>query len=203
MTSLTNDLKQAQDNVSASSAGGAPFLIAYGATFFLTALLSFVLPRPTAALIALFQGAVALPIAFWLERRMGSQRLSPDNPLKSLSAQMAMSQALALPALIVVYSLNPSAIPVVLAGVGGVHFLPYAWLHRTRIYAILAGAVAIGAFALQLVLRSEAFPFILLYIAAVYWVAAPLVYRHAAKLVKRASEQNAPQPSMTSTSLVV
>ncbi len=62
-----NDLRQAFTEVSASSAGGAPFLISYGATFFITAILSFVLPRPTTALIAMFQGGVALPIAFWLE----------------------------------------------------------------------------------------------------------------------------------------
>lgn len=44
---------------------------------------------------------------------------------------MAVSQALALPALIVAYSLNPRSIPVVLADLGYVHFLPYAWLNRT------------------------------------------------------------------------
>ena len=73
MNQSTNDLKKAFDEVSASSMGGAPFLIAYGATFFITAVLSFFLPRPTAALIAMFQGGIALPIAFWLERKMGSE----------------------------------------------------------------------------------------------------------------------------------
>jgi hypothetical protein len=179
------DLKQAFSEVSASSAGGAPFLIAYGATFMITAVLSFFLPRQTIAIIAMFQGAVALPAAFWLERRMGSQRMSPDNPLKSLSAQMAMSQALGLPLLILVYSLNPGGIPLALASLGGVHFLPYAWLHRTRIYAIFAVAVSIGAFLIQIFLGSNAFSFVLVYIAVVYWVTAPLVYRSAARLVNQ------------------
>lgn len=66
---------------------------------------------------------------------------------------------------------------------GGAHFLPYAWLHRTRLYLALAVAVSLGAFALQLVLRSAAFPYILIYMAIVYWVLAPLVYRHAARVV--------------------
>lgn len=179
-----NDLREALNEVSASSAGGAPFLIAYGATFVITAVLSFFLPRPTAALIAMFQGGVALPVAFWLERRMGSQRMAADNPLRTLSAQMAMSQALGLPLLIVAYSLNPGAIPVMLASLGGVHFFPYAWLHRTQYYIILASAVSIGAFVLQLILGSNAFSFILLYVGVVYWMASPLLYRHAARLVR-------------------
>jgi hypothetical protein len=33
MTQVSNDLNQAFDEVSASSSGGAPFLIAYGTTF--------------------------------------------------------------------------------------------------------------------------------------------------------------------------
>jgi hypothetical protein len=180
----TRALDAAFDEVSASSAGGAPFLLAYGATFFISALLSFGLPLPTAALVVMFQGGVALPLAFWLERRMGTRRMAADNPLRPLSAQLAMSQALSLPALIIVYSLNPAVVPAVLAAIGGMHFLPYAWLHRTRAYAVLAGAVSVGAFVLQVVLRAAAFPYILFYVAAVYWIAAPVVYRHARKLAK-------------------
>ncbi len=188
MLNPSNDLKQAFCEVSASSAGGAPFLIAYGATFLITAILSFFLPRPTVALIAMFQGGVALPAAFWLERKMGSRRMSPGNPLRALSAQMAMSQALGLPLLILAYSLNPGAVPLALASLGGVHFLPYAWLHRTRIYAIFAVAVSIGAFIIQIFLAKQAFSYVLLYVAILYWAAAPLVYRNAARLVKEAAE---------------
>lgn len=178
---------QAFAEVSASSSGGAPFLIAYGVTFLITGVLSFFLPENIVALIAMFQGAAALPVAFWLERRMGRGVLSDDNPLRALAGLMAISQALAIPALIVVFNLNPRAIPVVLAGLGGVHFLPYAWLHRTRLYLYLAAAVALGGFALQYFLGSAAFNWILIYIGVVYLVAAPLVYRQAAQLVEQDS----------------
>jgi hypothetical protein len=184
MTDRSSTFQEAFTNVSASSAGGAPFLIAYGATFLLAALLSTVLPRSTAALIAMFQGGIALPLAFWLERRMAAAPLAADNPLRTLSAQLAMAQALVIPALIIVYSLNPGAVPVVLAGIGGMHFLPYAWLHRTRIYLGLGIATAIGAFALQLILGAVAFTYILLYVGVLYWIAAPLLYRHAARLIQ-------------------
>lgn len=181
-------LEQAFSEVSASSAGGAPFLIAYGATFIITGILSYLLPAETAALVAMFQGAVALPVAFWLERRMGWGRMSVENPLRGLSKLMAFSQALALPALIVAFNLNPRSIPVILAGLGGVHFLPYAWLHRTQYYAVLGIAVSLGAFGLQLVLGTTAFHINLLYVGIVYWVVAPAVYRHAKQLAKTATD---------------
>lgn len=183
MLNNPNDINQALDDVSASSAGGAPFLIAYGITFLITGVLSFFLPRSTVALIAMFQGGVALPFAFWLERRMGSRRMSKENPLNQLSGQLAMSQAMGLPALIVAYSLNPGAVPVVLASLGGMHFFPYAWLHRTRAYIFLGSAVSLGGFALQLVLGPSAFSYILLYVGVVYLTASPLLYRHASQLV--------------------
>lgn len=185
-----NNLEWALDDVSASSAGGAPFLIAYGATFIVTAVLSFFLPLETAALIAMFQGGIALPIAFWLERRMSSKRMDPGNPLKALSGLMAGSQALGLPALIIAYDLNPVTVPAVLAALGGMHFLSYSWLHRTRLYAVLAGTVSLGAFLLLLLLSSAEFPATMFFIGLVYWVAAPLVYRHAARLVRESSAQH-------------
>jgi len=177
----SSDLKQALDEVSASSAGGAPFLTAYAVTFFITAILSFFLPLQPVALIAMFQGIAALPLAFWLERRMGTRRMSRDNPLQQLSVLMAVSQSLAIPAFIVVYSLNPLYIPVVLAGVGGMHFLPYAWLHRTRLYIFLGTIVALGAFAIQLALQGQAFVFVLFFVAIAYAIGALLVYRNAKK----------------------
>ena len=177
-------LTQAFNEVSANSAGGAPFLIAYGATFIISGILSLALPEETAALIVLFQGGVALPAAFWLERRMGWGRMSADNPLQALSVLLAASQALALPALIVAFNLNPRAIPVMMAGLGGIHFLPYAWLHRTRLYTALAVAISFGAFGLQLLLGPMAFHINLFYVGLVYWLSAPLIYRHAVQFGK-------------------
>ena len=188
MSGNYRDFTRARDEVSASSAGGAPFLLCYGATFIITGILAFFLPRETSALIAMFQGGVALPLAFWLERRWGTKRMSPDNPLTKLSAQLAVSQALAIPFLIVVYNVNPAQIPVILAGLGGVHFMPYGWLHRTQIYILLGSALALGSFALVLLLGlSTSYPYILLFVGFAYLIATPLVYRHAKQLVSRAA----------------
>lgn len=180
MSDLTLNFRKALDEVSASSAGGAPFLLCYGITFIITGILAFILPRETSALIAMFQGGVALPAAFLLERIMGQGRMSAENPLKDLSAQLAVSQALAIPFLIVAYTANPDLIPVTMAGLGGVHFLPYAWLHRTRIYVAVGVVISLGAFALILASSvSASYEYILLLVGVSYLVAAPLVYRHA------------------------
>ncbi|MBN2499353.1 MAG: hypothetical protein JXB38_01220 [Anaerolineales bacterium] len=183
MKTTYSDFTHARNEVSASSAGGAPFLICYGTTFILTGILACFLPRETSALIAMFQGTVALPAAFWLERHLGSMRLPAENPLREFSAQLAISQALAIPFLIVLYNINPGQIPVALAGLGGVHLLPYAWLHRTRIYIILSVIISVGAFLLILALGGDAYVYILLLVGLAYWVAAPLVYRHAKRIV--------------------
>lgn len=177
------DFTRARDEVSASSAGGAPFLICYAVTFIITGVAAFFLPRETSALMAMFQGGVALPAALWLERRMGTKRLSDDNPLKRLSAQLAISQAFAIPFLIVVYNIDPGQIPVVMAGLGGVHFMPYAWLHRTNIYIGLGATLSVGAFALVLGLQTSAYAIILLFVGVMYAICAPLVYRHAQSIL--------------------
>ena len=188
MSDFPRDIDYALDDVSASSAGGSPFLLSYGLTFCATAILSFFLPLQTVAVIAMVQGAVALPLAFWLERRLGLKKMASDNPLRSLSGQMAGSQSLGLPALIATYSLDPDLVPLVLASLGGVHFLPYAWLQRSHVYIYLAVAVSVGAYVIQVILPANEFTVILCYVALLYWVGAILVYRKAAQFVAASNE---------------
>lgn len=176
MTNLLN-VDDARTEVSASSAGGAPFLLAFGITILLTALASLVLPVRTAAVILLFQGNVALPLAWLLQRRMASATLSYDNPLRGLSIQVAMSQIVALPAVILVFTLAPWAVPAAFAAVGGGHFLPYAWLQRTRVYIVLAVVVSVGALLITGMLREQAFAPVLLFMTACYWTSAAMILR--------------------------
>ncbi|HEX6306280.1 MAG TPA: hypothetical protein VFZ76_18925 [Anaerolineales bacterium] len=41
-----------------------------------------------------------------------------------------------------------------------------------------------GGVALQLILGSATFSYILLYVGAVYWIMAPQLYRHARRIVE-------------------
>ena len=179
MQKYSYDFAQAFDEVRESSVGGSPFLIAYGLTFILVGLISVFIPLEAAALAAMFQGGVALPMAFWLERRMGTRRMSPENPLNSLSIQLAVSQMLGLPVWIVVYNLNPRILPMVLAGFAGAHFIPYAWLHRTKVYIYLGAAVAVGSFLLLLFIENGLFSITMIFIGVAYWLASLLLYRAA------------------------
>lgn len=178
-----NDLERALDDVSASSAGGAPFLIAFGLTLALCGVLGLVLPIRIVAIVVLFQGNLALPLAFFLERRLRARPAPADDPFKALSIQLAMSQIVALPAVILAYSLHPAYVPAAMAAIGGGHFLPYAWLHRTRIYLILGVAVSLGALALSLTLGVRSFSPVLFFTSACYGIAAPLLMAHARRMV--------------------
>ena len=182
MSARAWDLETARDETIASAAGGAPFLIAFGLTLFATAIASYFIPRNVAAIVVLFQGNLALPLAFWLERRLGRGRMSADNPLRSLSILMAFTQIVALPAVFLVYSLQLAYVPVAMAAIGGGHFLPYAWLHRTRLYTVLGVAVAVGAYALALALGKASFPWVLYYMAILYWAAVPLLIAHSRRV---------------------
>ncbi len=184
MVGQYSDLDRARANVSASSTGGAPFLIAFACTLGLTGVAAFFIDVKLTALITLFQGNVALPLAFWLERRMSDVRMSDDNPLKSLSVQLAMSQILGLPAVLFVYQYAPAAVPAAMAGVGAAHFLPYAWLQRTRIYLGLGVAAAVVPFALTLLLKGSAAPWVLLFLAILYLVSAGFIVARARALVR-------------------
>lgn len=175
----------ALDDVTASSAGGAPFLIAFGFTLAASAVLALFLPVKVAALVVLFQGNLALPLAFLLERRLALRRISGDDPLRPLAVQMAMSQIVALPVVLLVYGLQPAYVPGAMAAIGGGHFLPYTWLHRTRIYTVLGVAVSVGAFAICLWLGPRSFAPVLFYMSACYAAAAPLLLRHARRMVDR------------------
>ena len=60
------DLEIARREVSESSAGGAPFLIAFGVSLLACGIAAFYLPQRQAALVVMFQGGLALPAAFLL-----------------------------------------------------------------------------------------------------------------------------------------
>jgi hypothetical protein len=137
--------------------GGFAFLFVHGWTWIAAAALSFMLPTKAGALVYLFQGFVAFPLSLALERRLGYTTLSTKaNSLVSLFVLIAVAQGLALPASIIVYTLDPLYVPAVFAATNGGHFLPYSWLHRTRAYVVLALVASFGPFAILVIGGPEA-----------------------------------------------
>lgn len=180
-----SDLARARAEVTAASSGGAPFLLAFAFTLGATGIAGFWLDVRTTALMTLFQGNVALPLAFGIERWMSPVRLSANNPLKPLSIQLAMSQILALPIVLIVYQFVPAAVPAAMGAIGAAHFLPYVWLQRTRLYLGLAIAASAGTFALAVILRGSAAPWTLLFLAGAYLLTALRLRRRARILVQQ------------------
>ena len=175
--SEATSLSDARASASASSAVGAPWLLAFSGSIAVVAALSFVLaPRPT-ALVTLFQGGVALPVAFALERRMGTGTLSKEHPLWSLAMQMMFVQIVALPAVIMLYPDRPELVPAALAAVAGAHFLPYSWLHSTPVYTWLAIALSLGSWALAGLVSDAPQRAVLIWWALCYAAAAVLLLR--------------------------
>lgn len=147
---LTRTTDQERDEARTANRGGVSFLVAHGIASLVAGALTFALPVETAALLFMFQGMAAFPASLLLERSLGYRMVGRENSLQPLFIQVASIQLLALPAVIVVYSLEPLYTPVAFAAVGGAHFLPYAWLQRTRVYAVLAAVVAVVPYLLLL-----------------------------------------------------
>jgi hypothetical protein len=145
-----------RDEARFANRGGFAFLAVHGVTWLIAGASSYVLPVEQAALVYLFQGLVAFPLSLGLERLLGFRFIrTADNSIVELFVLIALTQGLALPASIVAFNLEPLTVPVVFAATNGGHFLPYAWLHRTRAYAVLAAVAAVGPFALLVVLDAE------------------------------------------------
>jgi hypothetical protein len=131
------DLDRARQEVSQSSAGGAPFLICFGTSLLICAIASFYLPAKQAALAVMFQGGSRCR-GVHSRATDGLGAMAKENPLNTLSVQLAMSQIVAFPIVIAMYGLRPGAVPLAMAAIAGGHFLPYAWLQRTNVYVWLA-----------------------------------------------------------------
>lgn len=172
-----NDVHQARLDVTRSSGGGVGFLSAYAATMTAVTAIAFFAPPNVAALAFLFQGGVALPLAYFLERRLGLPAMATENPLRPLVIQLAMVQVVALPAAILVYGLEPAYVPAVFAAVAGGHFVPYVWLHGTRAYLALALAVSLAPFVLMGGWGAAAFPFVPCALALLYATMAVVLRR--------------------------
>lgn len=151
------DIQLALNDVAASSRRGAAFLLAFGTTWIVCDLLAYLLPAADLALAVMFQGALAVPMAFGLQKLLGFPDGHPENPLTSLSIFLAMTQAVAIPAAALTYVRTPTFVPAVFAAIVGAHFLPYAWLQQTRVYLALGVGVSLGSWVIMATLGEDGY----------------------------------------------
>ncbi|OLV19153.1 DUF7010 family protein [Deinococcus marmoris] len=123
---------------------GFGFLLAYGLTWLVAALIWRTQGDRAGAYAALFQGMVALPLAFGLTALTAVGTRPEDPTMNMLSTYLATGQLMVLPLVIVLvmgrrYTLSAA----ILAATTAVHFLPYTWLYQTPIYLVMAVLLAI------------------------------------------------------------
>lgn len=160
-----HSLGNARAEIRRSSGGGFAFLLANGLGWLTAGIIGLVFGPKAGAWVLLFQGGVTLPLAFGLERALGYPKLAKDNPLLPLVIQLAMTQVVALPAVILVIQLNHALLPVAFAAVVGGHFLPYAWLQASRTYIVLAIVVGVLPWAVMTVIGRSVLPYVPLAVA--------------------------------------
>ena len=174
---MTLDLKR--EELKRATRGGFAFPIAYGISMGIVAIMAFALSPEQASLALLFQGTIALPLAFGITKLTGTD--TPKNhPLNDLSAFLAGAQALALPAHIYIYAIDPLYLPTVFAAVGAMHFVPYVWLQSSKAWMVLSVGMAFIPFGLVVWLGiTTSFPLIPLVLSILLLATGMYVYRNS------------------------
>lgn len=125
---------------------GAAFLLAYGATWLVCAVLWRTLRPEHATVATLFQGMVALPAALGVSVGLGMFEERPGGELiTQLGVLISMSQLLVLPLLVVLaVKGRHSMVPLLFSLAGAIHFVPYAWLYQSALYLVMPVVLAAG-----------------------------------------------------------
>jgi formate/nitrite transporter FocA (FNT family) len=111
-------------------------------------------PAPRAVFYSFFLTGLVFPVGVALTRVAGGNLFSKSAGLTPLGILLAALQVFFWPIIVLVYALSPAWTPWAMAILFGSHFLPYAWLHRSRAYAFLSASVAIALTGLALITRA-------------------------------------------------
>lgn len=141
-----SDIEVALRELAAVNHRGATFLLAYGITWSVCAVLWRTIKPVHATWATLFQGMVALPVALGVSTWLGMFEARPGGEaLAQLGVLIAMSQLLVLPLLIVLTARRRyTSVPLFFSLAGAIHFVPYAWLYQSVLYVALPVVLAVG-----------------------------------------------------------
>lgn len=178
-TPSTNEIDAMRQQAILSSLAGFPFLLVYSIAWIAAGALSYVVPSSVAPWVYLLGGVPAAPIAIALERRVGYVRVTGPDVLLPLTLQILFVQVVAIPAVMIVWSVAPNYVPVAFAAVVGGHFLPFMWVYRTRLYAVLGVVVSGGAYLIAGLFGEESIHYTGFFVGATLLVGAFLARSHA------------------------
>lgn len=101
------------------------------------------LPQSTALFAAFCATGAVFPVGAVLTRLAGGDLFARSPALTPLGLILAAVQLFYWPVIVLVYQVAPAWTPWTMAILFGSHFLPYAWLYRSRGYAFLTAATTV------------------------------------------------------------
>jgi hypothetical protein len=139
-------------------------------------------PRDTALVFSFALTGVVFPLGILFTRLAGGDLFAKSATLTPLGLLLAAIQLFYWPVIIVVFRHAPAWTPFVMGVLFGSHFLPYAWLYRSRGYGFLAVATAAVLVVGALVTRGPLFATAPWMAATCYAVALMLLWRETSAL---------------------
>lgn len=103
------------------------------------------LPMLTKNLYTFCATAPLMPIAFLISKIIKVEFSDKSNPINELGILFSLNQMLYLLIAMWVYPTVPDKMVMVIAMIFGAHLLPYAWLYRSKIYAVMSIIIPITA----------------------------------------------------------
>ncbi len=134
------------------------------------------LPMRSALFWSFCATGVVFPAGLLITRWFGGDLFAKSERLTSLGLLFNAMQLMYWPIIIVVWRVAPEWTPFVMATLFGTHFLGYAWLYRSRGYAVLSAGASLLLSAAVLIARDPLYTSIPLLAAAVYAVAVAFLY---------------------------
>jgi len=128
------NLSYLRTDISLSAQRGYPVFIAGAIYWVALGVLGFFAERKVVALAYILAMMMVFPLAIALGKVLKVELISRANPLGTLGALLAGVQMFYLPIYILVYQFIPEYVPGVIGILGGSHFLPYAWVYRSKAY---------------------------------------------------------------------
>jgi uncharacterized protein DUF7010 len=184
VASSARTLTQLQDQIIESAQRGYPILLSAAGFFALIAALAQVFPRRTLGLVWIFGLMIIFPVGVALGSALKARVITTDNPLGNLGGLVAGTQAFFIPVFIVIYQFVPQYLPLVVGLLGGAHFLPYAWIYRTRAYVFVTLGTCLSALALGTAFVSVAYTAVPVSMAAVFAVAVLWIVRENRRMLR-------------------
>ena len=164
-------LNKLRDELSLKARNGIDFTLSATLIWLLVAVIwSLSIESYYKSVLVFMVSSLLLPTALGLSKLLKTKWKIEENPLQPLGLWLNFAQLFYFPFLIFTLVKMPDYFIMTYAIITGAHLFPYAWLYKTKWYAIFAGVIAVGALILALILPSEQMFIVALYTSFLLFV---------------------------------